>query len=263
MVLEPERNQGKDQDQFRKILKRKVFEMAVREAKQMHILSFKHFLPKAKRELLELKDSNDAELRSALFSLFPDGNFVRLSRLIQELFGELVKQKKIEEGKMVFKSLVLSNPRRAAIHSFISNNPGTFVKEIVTHFQFGVNPTYHHLFYLKKFDFVRETAFMKRRHYFNASLSPEFDFHFIVSRRENYWKLLRVVQAEGEARINYLKNRLGKHHSTIHYLVKNLEACGLVTTRTNEGRKLILLRDPASFSAFLEFAGTREASPTQ
>ncbi len=219
------------------IIKQKLLELANKEVQANRPISLKIFVPLA----IRLLKSSEINVQDAMWTLFKDSKLERVSHLIEGIVQELVRDKKILEGRRILPALILNNPKRREIYELICQNPGCSFKTLQTTFAYGVGTIYNHIFYLEEFDLIRATNFGRKKYFFSANSPPEDDLPAILRQKKKYLQLLAQIRARGAVAVNDLKRAMNLHYTTVMYYLKLLEEVGLVTLEvTGKQRRVVI-----------------------
>lgn len=216
-------------------LERRILELASHEIAHNRVINFRAFVPRVVKKIT----GSESALREALFNLYRDAKIVRVSHLIERLVGRLIAAGDIVEGRKIIPGLILEHPTRRQIHEIVRARPGSSMKALLKRTNCGTGTVYTHLRYLIEFDLVVYAYFIKRRYYFDADVPRAVHRHYIVARKTPYRRLLAVLAAEGAHSVVELARRLDKHHSTIQYLVTNLEKYHFVKSERTSGNTFV------------------------
>jgi len=156
----------------------------------------------------------------------------------------LLKTRKIVEGSKLIQEDILANPLRAQIVEYISQNPGSHVRDIRRAMNIDNAESAWHLKMLEKFGFLRSKRFGKFLAYYPAAL-PESDYDEILCtiRQETTYLVLYDLYTAPQSSLNDISQRLGMNPSTIQYHVdKLLKLCVISAApdpNTNDNRYLV------------------------
>lgn len=142
---------------------------------------------------------------------------------INDSIYNLLKTRKIVEGSKLTYDDILTNPLRAQIAEYITQNPGSHVRDIRRVMNIDNAESAWHLKMLEKFGYLRSKRFGKFLAYYPVTL-PESDYDEILCtiRQETTYRVLYDLYTAPQSSLSDISQHLEMNPSTIQYHVEKL-----------------------------------------
>ncbi len=141
---------------------------------------------------------------------------------------------------------------RRKIYQFISENPGTYLREMERGLTMQPGLLSYHLEYLERRGLVKSEDEGYIRRYFPAERFRQRD-RWIVSllRQESPRKILMHLLLEGSTTFQELQNSVGISKSTLSYHLKKLTSSGIIRSARSERELSYVIDNPEEVADLL------------
>jgi len=184
---------------------------------------------------VELINQTNRPLRiSELYALATSKGFN--TQQVNNSIYNLLKTRKIVEGSKLTRDDILKNPLRAQIVEYISQNPGSHVRDIRRAMNIDNAESAWHLKMLERFGFLRSKRFGKFLAFYPMNL-PESDYDEILCeiRQETTYRVLYDLYTAPQSSLNDISQRLAMNPSTIQYHVEKLLKLSVISVTPDPG----------------------------
>ena len=142
---------------------------------------------------------------------------------IEQIIKSFIRKRIIIPGRKLMKSNIIENRKRNEILTFIDENPGMNINEIMRNLDLGSNLALWHLSTLEKFQFIRSKKISNQVIFFEFGTDPEFDELHYYLRQEIIQAIIQFMKEENKPlKITEIVTSLKKNHNTIKKYLKVL-----------------------------------------
>ncbi len=148
----------------------------------------------------------------------------------------LILNKSIIPEKKLIKKDILSNARRKLIYEYITENPGTHLREIRDKLDLNPHVASIHLKALEGFDFIYQKKYQKYSVFFPIYFSPEDEEPLLALKHEKAQKIFIKIYELKEATIDQIKEGEDIAPKMIGYHLVKLIESEIITNINKNGQ---------------------------
>ena len=174
---------------------------------------------------------------------------------IELVIKQLIKKRRIIPGTKLMKKNITENDTREEILTYIKENPGKNINQIMRHHDLGSSLALWHLSCLEKFQFIRSKKMGNRKIFFQFNSDPQYDKLHYYMNRDIVQEIIQFIKAQEKGpKITDIANGLKKNHNTVKKYLKILEDLDLVHIKKDNSRDIYILNKKAHKKALKRIA---------